>query len=43
MQNEDKNNRREISGGLLGYWFIGLLRYCGGEEEEGEQTEEELN
>ena len=25
MQNEDKKNRREISGGLLVYCFIGLL------------------
>ena len=48
MQNEDKKNQREISGGLwiywlLGYWFIGLLGYCGGQEEKGEEAEEELN
>ena len=29
VQNEDKEkeSRREISGGLLVYWFIGLLGY----------------
>ena len=25
VQNEDKKNGHEISGGLLGYWFLALL------------------